>query len=61
MPKRKKKNGITALTVPQAKRALKGKSTGACRMANGKSASYWLEAENSGDGRGHRATHGHVR
>jgi len=36
MPKRKKKNGITGLTVPQAGKWLNvGKGAG-CRMANGK-------------------------
>jgi len=36
MPKRKKKNGITDLTVPQACERLNAMSSVACRMANGK-------------------------
>src|SRR6202790_5736817 len=35
MPKRKKKNGITVSTVPQAGRRLNAGCDGACRMANG--------------------------
>src|ERR1700739_2649954 len=34
MPKRKKKKGITVSTVPQAKRRLNARRSGACRMAN---------------------------
>ncbi len=35
MPNRKKKNGITDLTVPQAGQRLKKRAYGRCRMANG--------------------------
>ena len=36
MPKRKKKNGITVLTVPQAGRTLNARYVARCRMTNGK-------------------------
>ena len=36
MPKRKKKNGITGLTVPQARKWLNAVNSAECRMANGK-------------------------
>ena len=36
MPKRKKKNGITVLTVPQAGRRLNARDGARCRMTNGK-------------------------
>jgi hypothetical protein len=35
MPKRKKKNGITVSTVPQAEKRLNAGRGRACRMANG--------------------------
>jgi hypothetical protein len=64
MPKRKKKNGITVLTVPQAGKRLNAGEGPRCRMTNGKerfdagcrrSEKGWEYAEGAhvwGEGRG---------
>jgi len=44
MPTRKKKNGITVSTVPQAGRRLNAARGSACRMANGYTISSGSEA-----------------